>query len=141
MVKAFAARRLGVQNRLILASVQMPPLAFWLMIVELAGRTALRAGPLDHVVMSEVDVDFTGFQFQIHGVDKPRSLHSENAPIELVILHPRHCRMPPAGSTDPLRTLNSQTSRTLLLLGMVTDYTKDTVSVFAEYQYLTRCQI
>src|SRR5215471_13717209 len=107
MVKAFAARRLGVQNRLILASVQMPPLAFWLMIVELAGRTALRAGPLDHVVMSEVDVDFTGFQFQIHGVDKPRSLHSENAPIELVILHPRHCRMPPAGSTDPLRTLNS----------------------------------
>jgi hypothetical protein len=38
VLTAFAARRFGVQNRLILAGVQMPPLAFRLMVVQLAAQ-------------------------------------------------------------------------------------------------------
>lgn len=93
VVPTFASWRLRMQNRLILAGVQVPALPFRLMVVQLAGRTAFRALPIDQVIVSEINVDFAGFQFQIHRVYEPGTLNPENAPIELVILHPRHCRM------------------------------------------------
>ncbi len=90
-----------------MAGVQMAPLAFRLMIIQPAGRTAFRARPADHIVVSQMNVDLTHLQLQLHGVHVPGSLDSENAPIEFVILHPRHCRMRPAGIIDPPRILNS----------------------------------
>src|SRR5579871_6897898 len=55
-----------------------------------------------------MNVDLTRFQFQFDRVHEPGSLNAENAPIEFMILHPRHCRMPPTGDAYPLQTLNSQ---------------------------------
>jgi hypothetical protein len=66
MLTAFAAWRLGVQDRLILTGVQVPPSPLGLMIVQLAGRSALRAWPVNHLVVPEVNVDLAGLQFQVN---------------------------------------------------------------------------
>ena len=96
MVAAFAPRRFGVQNRLILAGIQVAPLPLRLMVVQFAGRAAFRAPPIDHVTVPETNMDLAGM------------LNSENTAIEFVILHPRNCRMSPPGPAPyPLRTLNS----------------------------------
>jgi hypothetical protein len=87
MAPTFNARRLGMKNRLILASVQVSPSPLWLMVVQLAGRGALRARPIDHLVMSQMDMDFAALQLQIHRIHKPRGFNPENATIQLVILH------------------------------------------------------
>ena len=104
---AFTSRGLGVQDGLILARVQVPPLPLWLMVIQLASRSTFWARPLDHVVVSQVNVDFAGLQLQFHRVHKPGNLDTQNAPIKLMILHPRHYRRPPVGDAYPLRTLNS----------------------------------
>lgn len=62
MLAAFAPRRFGVQERLLLARVQMPPLALRLMVVELAGSPAFRAGPIVHVVVSQANVNLALLQ-------------------------------------------------------------------------------
>jgi hypothetical protein len=46
MLRAVAAWRLRMQNRLVLTGVQMPPPALGLMVVERARFAALRTGPL-----------------------------------------------------------------------------------------------
>lgn len=102
MLTAFAARRLGMQDRLVLAGVQMPPAPLWLVIVEFALRSAFRTGPVDHLLVPQVNVNLASLQLQLHRIYKPGSLNSENAPIEFVILHRRHCRMALTGGIDPL---------------------------------------
>lgn len=87
MVPAFRARRLGMEDRLILAGVQVSPSPLWLMVIQFACRAALRTRPIDHLVMSEVDVDLAAFQFQIYRIHKPRGFNPQNAPIQFVILH------------------------------------------------------
>jgi hypothetical protein len=76
VVPAFAPRRLGVQNRLILTRVQVPPLPLRLMIVQPARRSAFRARPFGQVVMAEANVDLSGLQFQLHRVHEPGSLNA-----------------------------------------------------------------
>jgi hypothetical protein len=66
MVPTFRARRFGMENRLILAGVQVSPPPLWLMVVQLARRAALRTRPIDQLVMSQVNVDLAAFQLQIH---------------------------------------------------------------------------
>ena len=44
----------------------MSPPPFRLMIMELASRPALWTFPLDHLVMSEKNVDFAVFQLQLY---------------------------------------------------------------------------
>jgi len=66
VLAAFTPRRLGVQNRLILARVQMPPLPLGLMVVQFASRTTFRTFPIDHVMVGETNVDLTDLQFQFH---------------------------------------------------------------------------
>jgi len=74
MLGAIAARRSSVQNRLVLAGVEMTPTAFGLMIVEGALHVALRAGPALLLVVFEEDVDFTVGSAQLHVFDLPRTL-------------------------------------------------------------------
>src|SRR5579871_3188625 len=107
MLAAFTSWGLGVQDGLILARVQVPPLPLWLMVIQLTSRSTFWACPFDHVVVLQVNVDFACLQFQVHRVHKPRRLDAENAPIKLMILHPRHYRRPPVRDAYPLRTLNS----------------------------------
>lgn len=115
MIAAFASRRRGVQNRLILARVQVTPLPFWLMIVQLASRTAFRTGPIDHVGVSQVDVNLAAVQLKIHRIHKPGRLNAENTPIEFVILHAGHCRVPTSG-VETLQLGNSLIACGLLAL-------------------------
>jgi hypothetical protein len=63
---AFAPGRLGMQDRLILACVQVPPPTLRLMVVQFAGRPTLRTRPIDHLVMPEKNVDLAHFELQIY---------------------------------------------------------------------------
>ena len=58
MLGAFGPRWPGVQNRLILAGVQMPPLPFPLMVIQLATHSAFRARPTRHLAVFQIDVHF-----------------------------------------------------------------------------------
>ncbi len=90
----------------------MPPPALLLMVVKLAGVPAFRARPIDHVMVSQANVDHALFQLQLHRVHVPGGLDSENAPIEFTILHLWNCRTPsPSGPGYPLQSRNSQNSR------------------------------
>src|SRR5271166_2937254 len=74
---AVAARRFGMQDRLILTGVQMPPPAFGLMIVEWAWLAALRTRPLYSGLMNQMNVNFSIPNFSstrstLHGDRIPR---------------------------------------------------------------------
>src|SRR5260370_1070458 len=49
MSRALGARRLGVEDGAVLAGVQVAPLSLGLMVIELAGGTALGTGPTGEV--------------------------------------------------------------------------------------------
>jgi hypothetical protein len=59
VVAALAARRFGVHDGLILASIQVSPLPLRLMVVQLARHPALWTRPIDHVVVCQANVDLT----------------------------------------------------------------------------------
>src|SRR5258708_34798298 len=59
MVRAVAAQRFGMQDRLILTGVQMPPPAFRLVVVERARLAALRTRPLCSSSMDQMYVNFS----------------------------------------------------------------------------------
>jgi hypothetical protein len=67
-----AAWRRRMQDRAVLASVEMPPLPLRLMIVERATLAALRARPLRIGRMLQVNVHFTVAQLQLHALHAPR---------------------------------------------------------------------
>jgi hypothetical protein len=73
----------------------------------LARCGAFRRGPFDHLVVAEVSMDLTGFQFSDLLHPQTRGFDSENALIEFVILHLRNFRIPPTGGADPLRSRNA----------------------------------
>jgi hypothetical protein len=110
MLPAFAARRFGMQNGLILTGVQVPPAALRLMVVQLARRPTFRARPVDHVVMSQVEVNLAALQLQFHRVHKPRGFRFPESVDTVHGPARRHCRMLRARVTHPLRFLNSQSN-------------------------------
>jgi hypothetical protein len=99
-------------QRSILCAVGISKWKSWLMVVQLARRSALWTRPIDRVIVCQANVDLTHLQLQFHRIHMPGSLDSENAPIKFTVLHPRNCRMPPTETiSDPLQTLNSQEGR------------------------------
>jgi hypothetical protein len=74
MLGAVAARRLSVQDRAVLAGVEMTPTALGLMVVEGALGVALRAPPANLLVVLEEHVDFPVGSPQIHSLDFPGTL-------------------------------------------------------------------
>src|SRR5271157_4609551 len=118
MVAALAARRLGVQDGLILACIQVSPLPLRLMVVQLARRPALWTRPIDPVMVCQANVDLSHLQLQFPSVHLPGSLDSQNAPIQFMVLHPRNRRMPPLEVLGaPLQTLNSRKGNSGFLVG------------------------
>src|ERR1700739_2031160 len=71
----------------ILTGVQMPPFALGLMVVERTEGTAYGTSPLAVVLMGEVDVHLSLWQFQFHSLHLPRSFDTQNASIQFMILH------------------------------------------------------
>ena len=62
MLRTFGPRWPGVQYGLILAGIQMPPLPFPLMVIQLAVRAAFRAGPTRYLTVLQINVHFAGSQ-------------------------------------------------------------------------------
>jgi len=59
MLSAVAARRFGMQDRLILTSVQMPPTTFRLMIIERTRLAALQTQPRYTGFMDQMNVNLS----------------------------------------------------------------------------------
>ena len=75
---AVAARQPGMQNRAVLASVEMTPVALGLMIVEPALGAALGTGPAHLFIVFDEDVDFpaTVGPAQLHAFDSPGTFNA-----------------------------------------------------------------
>src|SRR5207302_10873786 len=65
----------------------MAPSPLRLMVVQLAGGSALRTGPTRQVFVSQIDVHFLGFQLQVHGGHSPGLFQAQNPPVKLSIFH------------------------------------------------------
>ena len=87
MLRAVAARRFGMQDRLALTRVQMPPTAFLLMIIERAGLAALRTRPLYSRPMDQMNVNFSIRQFQLDAINAPRGSNPQDLGIQFLVLH------------------------------------------------------
>src|SRR5437667_10926632 len=72
---ALQARRRGMQNSSILTGVQMSPCPLRLMIVERADGAAFGTSPLRLVLMGEVDMHLTLWEFQFDSLHLPRSFN------------------------------------------------------------------
>src|SRR5690606_31028678 len=68
MLAAVAAGRLGVEDGAELASVEMPPSALRLVVVEGAGLATFRARPLKTGIVPEMHVHLALRQFQINPI-------------------------------------------------------------------------
>jgi hypothetical protein len=78
-----------MQDRPVLASIQMPPLPLRLMVVLPTRFPALRAGPLLNLVVFQMNVNFPIAQLQFHSFDEPGCLDSQNLGVQLSVLHRR----------------------------------------------------
>ena len=87
MLAALAARRLGMHDRLVLTGIQMPPLALRLMIVERTAGSAFGTGPVQFVLVGQIDVDLALLQLELHALHLPGSLDTQDAAIQFAILH------------------------------------------------------
>src|ERR1700676_1193864 len=87
MFGAVAARRLRMQDRLILTVVQMPPAALWLMVVERARLAALRTRPLDSLLVHQMNVNFSILQLQLNLIHSPRGSNPQDLSIQFLVLH------------------------------------------------------
>src|SRR5437016_13881149 len=101
MLRALGTWRSGMQNRLVLAGVQVPPAPLRLVVVRLRLRPTLCTRPMPHVLMLQVDVDLSFCQLQVHTFHTPRGFDPQNSSIQFPILHAGNCRM------NPLETRNS----------------------------------
>src|SRR5262249_8809995 len=88
MLNTLGPRWLGMQDRLVLAGVQMTPLTLPLMIIEPTVPSPFRAWPVHHLIVVQVHVDLALSQLQFHSLYEPRCCDSENLPIKFTILHP-----------------------------------------------------
>src|ERR1700730_251526 len=87
MFGAVAARRLRMQDRLILTGVQMPPAALWPMVVERARLAALRTRPLDSLLVHQMNVNFSILQLQLNLIHSPRGSNPQDLSIQFLVLH------------------------------------------------------
>ena len=109
MLGTVAARRVGVQNRVVLAGIEVTPAPLGLMILQRAFAAALAAQPGDARFMFQVDVDFLPVSCQLDAIDPPGTFDAENLGVELSVLHgqPPALILAPPGS-QPLKTRKSQ---------------------------------
>jgi hypothetical protein len=77
----------GAHYGLILAGVQMPPLPFPLMVIQLAVRAAFRAGPTRYLTVLQINVHFAVSQLQFNSFHQPGRFDSQNLSIKFPILH------------------------------------------------------
>ena len=108
MIAARAAGWLGVQDRLVLAGVQVPPPPLRLMIVELARRSAIWARPVDRRVVAQVKRGSRPTPTSSPLSPQTRELRFRGCadrahdPASPALSHWTH-----TGVTDPLQTWNS----------------------------------
>lgn len=76
-----------MQDRLVLTGVQMTPGPGWLVVVQVAGRAALRALPRNTTGMIQENMNLPLLQFQFHAFDIPRIGNPENLSIKLSVLN------------------------------------------------------
>jgi len=103
MLGAVGSRRLGVQDGLELAGVQMPPLTYRLMVAQRTRRAAFRARPFQTCRVLQKHMHLAFGQLQINSLDTPRSADTKNGGVEIArgrVLHspiigppPLKCRM------------------------------------------------
>jgi hypothetical protein len=75
---AVAARRFGIQDRLVLTGVQMPPPALRLMVVERARLATLRTKPLCSGLMNQMNVNLFFGQLQLNAIHTPWGSNPQN---------------------------------------------------------------
>ena len=85
--RAVDARHPGVQERLELAGIEMPPHPLLRVVVTRQRLRALRARPPGGVAMLRPQVDPLFARVQRHAVDRPGRLDAENGFEELRVLH------------------------------------------------------
>jgi hypothetical protein len=76
-----------MQNRLVLAGIQMPPSTRWLMIVQIAQRATFSTRPLNAILMVQINVNLSLFQLQFYAFDKPRLGNPKNLFVQLSVLN------------------------------------------------------
>ncbi len=82
-----SARRLGVQDRAVLAGIEVTPAPLGLMIVQRTLAATLSALPGDARFVFQVDVNFLLLSRQLDALDLPGAFDAENLGIELSVLH------------------------------------------------------
>jgi hypothetical protein len=82
-----ASWRISIQDRLILAGIQMPPSSHRLMVVQVAQGSAFRACPLNANRMVQKNMNLTLFQFQFHAFNKQGIGNSKNLFVKLSVLN------------------------------------------------------
>jgi hypothetical protein len=87
MFRAVAPRGFRMQDRLVLAGVQMPPTALRLMVIERTRLAALRTGPLHIGFMHQMNVNLPIGHLQLNAVHAPRGSNPQDLGIQFVILH------------------------------------------------------
>jgi hypothetical protein len=87
MLRTIGARNRRVQQRLVLACIQMTPGPLCGMIVQGTGAAALRALPGGLRIVTQMHMHFVLLQFQLHARDVPRRGQAQNLLIQLVVLH------------------------------------------------------
>jgi hypothetical protein len=82
-----------MQDRPVLASVQMPPLPLWLMVVLWARFPTLWARPLLNLVVFKMNVNLALSELQFHLFNEPGSPDPQNLCVQLSVLHGPHFPM------------------------------------------------
>ena len=87
MLRTAGTRRLGVEDRPVLARVQMPPKPLAVVVVQKAFRLALRACPRGLGFVPQIHMDFPLLKSQLHPLHTPRRGDTQNLLIQLRVLH------------------------------------------------------
>jgi hypothetical protein len=106
---ALAARRLRMQNGLILKDVEVTPTALGLMIVELAATPTLRTWPVYPAAVAKKDMNRAFLQPKVDSLDLPRGLDAEQFAEHFPIVHTPRMRFRAFWSIS--EPLNSQKTR------------------------------
>ena len=78
MLCAVAARRFGMQDRLVLTGVQVSPPAFRLMVIEGARAPAFRTRPRCSDDMDQMNVNLSSIRLQFDEIDAPRGSNPQD---------------------------------------------------------------
>ena len=108
--RTVAARRGRMDDRPVLARVQVPPLPLRLVVVQRAQPAALRAGPAKVGRVAEDDMHLSDLQFQFDSLHTPRGGDPENPGVQFAILH----RRPSAARSGGRTTFTSASAGIIL---------------------------